>query len=110
MSCGTPSEKLDWHSSLFQAGDIGYTGIVSVCPHCHKVIEYYPEARIRYIEPVNPKEAKHPIPHKYNKTSYEPKLFGIRNFEGGDPLKGTNYVEGLSGDMKKLQRNPIGFC
>lgn len=109
LSCGTPSEKLDWHSSLFQAGDIGYTGIVSVCPHCHKVIEYYPEARIRYIEPVNPKEAKHPIPHKYNKTSYAPKLFGIRNFEGGDPLKGTNYVEGLSGDMKKAAEESNWF-
>ena len=63
MSCGIPSENLEWYSSLFQFGYIGYDGIVSVCPHCHKVLEYYPEVRTRYSEPVNPKKAKQPILH-----------------------------------------------
>ena len=100
LSCGTPSEKLAWHSSLFQFGYIGYSGIVSVCPHCHKVVEYYPELRTRYIELVDPRKAKNPIPHRQNKAIFKPKLYGIRNFEGGDPLKGTKYVEGLSGRIK----------
>ena len=100
LTCGKPSEELEWHSSLIQAGIHGYSSIVSVCPHCHKVVEYYPEMRTRYIEPVDPKEAKYPIPHRPKKKDYNPKLYGIRNFEGGEPLKGTKYVEGLSGEMR----------
>ena len=100
LSCGTPSEKLEWHSSLFQFGYIGYSGIVSVCPHCHKVAEYYPEMRTRYIEPVDLLKAKNPIPHRHKKANFEPKLYGLRNFEGNEPLKGTKYVEDLSGKIK----------
>ena len=109
LSCGTSSEKLEWHSSLFQFGDIGYSGIVSVCPHCHKVVEFYPEVRFRYIEPVDPLEAKYPVPHKHKKANYEPKLFGLRNFEGDEPLKGTKYVEGLTGNMRKAAEESNWF-
>lgn len=109
MSCNTPSENLEWYSSLFQFGDIGYEGIVSICPHCHKVVEYYPQARIRYNEPVNRKKAKFPVHHGNKKAQYEPKLYGIRNFEGSNPLKGTKYVEGLSGNMKKAAEESNWF-
>ena len=109
FSCGTPSEELEWHSSLFQFGDIGYSGIVSVCPHCHKVVEYYPETRIRYDEPVDPKKAKRPLVHRANSSSYSPKLFGIRNFEGGEPLKGTKYLEGLSGKTRQAAEESNWF-
>lgn len=100
LSCGRPSEELEWHSSLFQFGDIGYSGIVSVCPHCHKVVEFYPEMRTRYIEPVDPREAKSPIRHHNDGSTYEPRLYGIRNFEHANPMKGTKYLESLSGDVK----------
>lgn len=53
LTCGTPSEKLEWYSSLFEAGYHGYMGLVSVCPNCHKVVEYYPRIRVRYKEPVS---------------------------------------------------------
>ena len=109
LTCGTHSEKLEWHSSLFQFGDVGYSGIVSVCPHCHKVVEFYPEVRSRYIEPVNKKDAKQPVPHKAQKAHYEPKLYGLRNFEGGEPLKGTKYVEGLSGNLRKAAEESNWF-
>ena len=52
MTCGMPSEQLEWHSSLFEFGDIAYSGDVSVCTHCHKVVEYEPIIRHRYAEPV----------------------------------------------------------
>jgi hypothetical protein len=109
LTCGTHSEKLEWHSSLFQFGDVGYSGIVSVCPHCHKVVEFYPEVRSRYIEPVDKKDAKQPVPHKAQKAHYEPKLYGLRNFEGGEPLKGTKYVEGLSGNLRKAAEESNWF-
>lgn len=48
MSCGMPSEKLEWYSYKRDCGIHGYRGVVSVCPHCHKVVEYYPEMRVRY--------------------------------------------------------------
>ena len=109
FSCGTPSEKLEWHSTLFQSGDIGHTGIVSVCPHCHKVVEYYAEMRTRYIEPVDASEAKFPRPHHLKKKDYNPRLFGIRNFEGADPLKGTKYVEELTGKIKQAAEESDWF-
>ena len=109
LTCGKPSEELEWHSSLIQAGIHGYSSIVSVCPHCHKVVEYYPEMRTRYIEPVDPKEAKYPIPHRPKKKDYNPKLYGIRNFEGGEPLKGTKYVEDLSGEMRQAAEESNWF-
>ena len=109
LTCGTHSEKLEWHSSLFQFGDIGYSGIVSVCPHCQKVVEFYPEVRSRYIEPVDKKIAKQPVSHKAPKAHYEPKLCGLRNFEGGEPLKGTKYVEGLSGNLRKAAEESNWF-
>ena len=98
--CGKPSEELEWHSSLFQFGDIGYSGIVSVCPHCHKVVEHEPEVRYRYHEPVDPHEAKCPIRHRGNGSLYKPKLYGIQNFEHDNPMKGTKYLENLTGDVK----------
>jgi tetratricopeptide (TPR) repeat protein len=109
FSCGKASEELEWHSSLFQFGDIGYSGIVSVCPHCHRVVEHEPIIRYRYHEPVDPHEEKCPIPHKLNKTDYNPCLFGIRNFEGGEPLKGTKYLEGLSGETRQAAEESNWF-
>lgn len=110
LSCGTPSENLEWHSSLFKFGYIGYSGIVSVCPHCHKVVEYYPEMRSRYIEPVNPQEAKHPVHHKPKNENYVPKLYGLRNLEAEESLlKGTKYVEGLSGNIKVVAEDSDWF-
>ena len=100
LTCGMPSEKLGWYSSLFKAGCHGYSGVVSVCPHCQKVVEYYPSIRIRYAEPVDQEDTNFPIPHQNNKKDYNPKLYGIRNFENSDPLKGTKYVADLSGKNK----------
>lgn len=100
LTCGMPSEKLEWYSSLFKAGFHGYSGFVSVCPHCQKVVEYYPSIRIRYAEPVDQEDRNFPIPHQINKKEYSPKLYGIRNFENSDPLKGTKYVADLSGKNK----------
>ena len=48
MSCGMPSEELEWYSFERDCGIHGYHGVASVCPHCHKVVEYYPEIRLRY--------------------------------------------------------------
>ena len=109
LSCGTPSEELEWHSSLFQSGDLGYTGIVSVCPHCHKVVEYYPEMRTRYSEPIEASEATFPRPHHLNKKDYNPRLYGIRNFEGGEPLKGTKYLDNLTGKTRQAAEESNWF-
>ena len=48
MSCGMASEKLEWYSFERDCGIHGYHGVASVCPHCHKVVEYYPKIRLRY--------------------------------------------------------------
>lgn len=71
FSCGTSSEKLEWHTSFFQFADIGYSGTVSVCPHCHKVVEYNPEARHRCQVPIDPRKCKNPMPHKWAGTDID---------------------------------------
>ena len=55
LTCGKPSEELEWYRSLFEGGYHGFSGLVSVCPHCNKVVEYYPIIRFRYAECKNPK-------------------------------------------------------
>lgn len=109
LTCGTPSEQLEWHSSLLEFGDIAYSGDVSICPHCHKVVEYNPEMRIRYEKPVDPRKEKKLIPHRSKVSPYNPKLFGLRNFEGGNPLKGTKYLDNLLGDTRRAAEEPNWF-
>ena len=43
FSCGTPSEQLEWYDFIGKMKERGRSAIVSVCPHCHKVVEYYPQ-------------------------------------------------------------------
>lgn len=112
FSCGTNSENLKWYNAQFARVFSAYSGYMSVCPHCNKVVEFYPEAQIRYtflLTPKVPFNLPNPISHYSQKVSYEPELFGLKNFEGGEPLKGTKYVEGLPDNLKKAAENSDWF-
>lgn len=112
FSCGTNSENLKWYNAQFSRVFSAYSGYMSVCPHCNKVVEFYPKAHIRYnylLTPKVPFNLPNPISHYSQKVSYEPELFGLKNFEGGEPLKGTKYVEGLPDNLKKAAENSDWF-
>ena len=40
LYCGRPSEHLKWQRVRFEENDVGYEGLASVCPCCHKMVEY----------------------------------------------------------------------
>ena len=40
LYCGRPSEQLKWQRARFEENDVGYEGLASVCPCCHKMVEY----------------------------------------------------------------------
>lgn len=112
FSCGTNSENLKWYNAQFARVFSASSGYMSVCPHCNKVVEFYPEAHIRYtflLTPKVPFNLPNPISHYSQEVSYEPELFGLKNFEGGEPLKGTKYVEGLPDNLKKAAENSDWF-
>lgn len=112
FSCGTNSENLKWYNAQFARVFSAYSGYMSVCPHCNKVVEFYPEAHIRYtflLTSKVPFNLPNPISHYSQEVSYEPELFGLKNFEGGEPLKGTKYVEGLPDNLKKAAENSDWF-
>lgn len=47
LRCGTLSEKLEWYKVTVDCGPLGYSGVVSVCNKCKKVVEFFPEILLR---------------------------------------------------------------
>lgn len=47
FQCGTKSEDLDWYDFKIEDGDIGYSGQVTICQNCNRVVEFYPNIRYR---------------------------------------------------------------
>lgn len=47
LRCGTSSEKLEWYKVTVDCGPLGYSGVVSVCNKCKKVVEFFPEILLR---------------------------------------------------------------
>lgn len=99
MHCGEASENLEWYNSDFKCGVHGYRGQVSVCPHCGKVVEYFPEIRLRYDDPQFDEEYKPQTEGVEQSKAFFPSLCGIRYFDNTTPLKGTNYVDSLPSDV-----------
>ena len=47
LHCGRLSEDLEWYKLYVDSGPFGHIGQVSVCPHCKKQVEFYPEIFLR---------------------------------------------------------------
>ena len=96
LSCGNPSEMLDWYKVQINKGQLGYIGQASICPKCNRVVEFYPEQLIRY---------EHPVKDNYTNERescnlYSMSLKGITLFYNDTPLKNTKYVNSLPEDLK----------
>lgn len=107
LICGNHSENLEWHGFLINRGIHGYSGKISVCPKCHRVVELCPEVRFRYEEPHKdeytiPEEKRHHV---------ELKLTGMMCFYAAEILRGTKYVAALPTDVmfehESFMPNPL---
>lgn len=47
LNCGRLSEQMNWYKLEVDSGPFSHIGQVSVCPHCKKQAEFYPELFIR---------------------------------------------------------------
>lgn len=59
-TCGTDSVLLDWYSFQMPLGEVGYSGKVSLCPDCKRVVELQPDTRYRFEKPNTSIFSPHP--------------------------------------------------
>lgn len=68
LYCGRPSEQLKWQRVRFEENDVDYEGLASVCPCCHKMVEYVVQ------KPFGPSESygryKWDLPQEADEDSY----------------------------------------
>lgn len=83
-SCGTDSVMLDWYTFQMGLGKIGYSGMVSICPDCKRVVELQPDTRYKFDEALHPAFPR-PIPE--NCVAFTPRLKGLYSFESRDDLE-----------------------
>lgn len=101
LDCGLDSENLEWHGFHIRAGNLGWSGLVSFCPHCHKMVEFEPIIRERYGEQAmpdeEPDEKRQTTTHQF---SFHPDFMGIRNYYCSESLKGLKYFDGLPAEAR----------
>ena len=78
FSCGTPSEQLEWYDFIGQMKERGRSAIVSVCPHCHQVVEYYPQPEesallLECAKNVQPHQFQEQVKDGYKENVYSAK-------------------------------------
>lgn len=112
MSCGTPSEDLEWYSARINVGIHGYPAQVSICPKCGKVVEFFTEGRYRM---------EHPVLDRYDlldryATCWEDKSidgldeclsedFHYSSFWVTEELDKAQYLDYLEGKFRTLSAN-----
>lgn len=80
-TCGTDSNLIDWYKFHIPMGIHGYTGKVSICPDCKRVVELVPNIRLRYEEPQRAVFSK---THCDSLSEFTPRLLGLYTFETED--------------------------
>lgn len=79
--CGFDSNLIDWYKFDIPLGLHGYSGLVSICPDCKKVVEFIPEIRLRYETPQHIASKKS---HEDLVSNFTPRLLGLYTFECED--------------------------
>lgn len=91
-TCGKDSVMLDWYSFQMPLGEVGYSGKVSICPDCKRVVELQPDTRYRFD---TPQHLAFPRPIPENCAAFTPRLKGLYSFECKEDLTfyGENGLE-----------------
>ena len=80
-TCGTDSLLLDWYKFQMNLGSVGYSGNVSVCDDCKRVVEYQPDTRYRLDDTNIPAFS---LPKSETFTPFVPRLLGLYTLETYD--------------------------
>lgn len=83
-SCGADSIMLDWYTFQMALGKLGYSGMISICPDCKRIVELQPDTRYKFDEALHP---AFPRPIQENCVAFTPRLKGLYSFESRDDLE-----------------------
>lgn len=90
--CGRLSEELDWTEGIFfkesQSKDVGFLTFASVCPHCNRVVEVWPDINCKMKLSVN--------------QGQKEKIIATQTEEECD-----KYVNGIIGDLKPIKQHVV---
>ena len=113
LYCGMPSEQLKWQRVRFEENDVGYEGLASVCPCCHKMVEYVVQ------KPLGPSESygryKWDLPMEADEDTYyaqKGKQFHKwlqANLETFDEADGKTTVLGILDKLHLASGVEMGF-
>lgn len=113
LYCGRPSEQLKWQRVRFEENDVGYEGLASVCPCCHKMVEYVVQ------KPFGPSESygryKWDLPQEADEETYyaqKGKQFYKwlqANLETFDEADGKTTVLGILDKLHLASGAEMGF-
>lgn len=113
LYCGRPSEQLKWQRVRFEENDVGYEGLASVCPCCHKMVEYVVQ------KPFGPSESygryKWDLPQEADEDTYyaqKGKQFHKwlkANLETFDEADGKATVWGILDKLHLASGAEMGF-
>ena len=113
LYCGRPSEQLKWQRVRFEENDVGYEGLTSVCPCCHKMVEYVVQ------KPFGPSESygryKWDLPMEADEDTYyaqKGKQFHKwlqANLETFDEADGKTTVLGILDKLHLASGAEMGF-
>lgn len=85
-SCGTDSALIDWYDFYMDLGPVGYSGKLTICPDCGRLVELMPDTRYRLDPSHKVKQKAHVISSTQSK-SFVPRIKGQYTFENDDPCE-----------------------
>lgn len=93
-TCGTDSALIDWFDFYMNLGPIGYSGKLSICPDCGRLVELMPDTRYR-LEPNQKSERKDCNFAKNVSKPFVPRLKGLYTFENGERCEIEKNKQGI---------------
>lgn len=105
--CGTDSALIDWHDFYMDLGPVGYSGKLSVCPDCKRLVELLPDTRYRFDSSHKVKQKAPEISSSPSKP-FVPRIKGQYTFENDDPCEKEKNRQGIikanNGDSEEAIR------
>lgn len=92
--CGTNSALIDWHDFYMDLGPVGYSGKLSVCPDCGRLVELMPNTRYRFDTSHKVKQKAPEISSSSSKP-FVPRIKGQYTFENDDHCEKEKNRQGI---------------
>lgn len=93
-SCGTDSALIDWYDFYMDLGPVGYSGKLTICPDCGRLVELMPDTRYR-LDPFHKVKQKAHVISSTQSKSFVPRIKGQYTFENDDPCEKEKNRQGI---------------